>query len=820
MERYVCIHGHFYQPPRENPWLEAIEIQDSAYPYHDWNERVTAECYAPNSASRIIDGERRILDIVSNYARISFNFGPTLLSWMEAYSPEIYQAILDADRQSIQWRSGHGNAIAQVYNHIIMPLANSRDKRTQIIWGIKDFEQRFKRFPEGMWLSETAVDMETLDILAESGIKFTILAPHQASRSRKLGTGRWKDVSWERIDSTMAYLCKLPSGRRINIFFYDGPISHAVAFKKLLNRGEDFANRLLAGFSDSRQHPQILNIALDGETYGHHHRFGDMALAYALNYIETKGDARLTNYGEFLEAHPPAYEVQIFENTSWSCTHGIERWRSNCGCNSGGHPEWSQQWRTPLRDALDWLRDQMTFRYEHKAREYLKKPWKARDEYIGVILKRSKENIDSFVQRHAIRKLSDNEKIIVLKLLETQRHAMLMYTSCGWFFDELSGIETVQVIQYAGRALQLSEELFKDGIEDAFLKRLGNAESNLAEHKDGADIYEKFVKPSMIDLKKVGVHYAVSSLFEEYAESTKVYSYKITREDYQVVQADRTKLALGRVSVASETTGESEILSFCVLSLGSHVLNGGVRTFLGHEAYQSMKNEIAEAFEKGAFADIIRLMDNHFGMHNFSLIHLFRDEQRKILNLVISEAMQEFEDSCQSLYEHNRILMGFLQETGVPIPKAFHTAAEFTLNSDIKKVYAHVSALKGEKIDVGKIQNIIDDIKKWDITVDSVDLEFIIRRNLEGIMEKLYRNSLDFSLLLEIQKIIKLLQSLSIELNFWQVQNIYYKIAKTAYKEFLLQARGGDEDTVKGVEVFRDIGQMLFFNISAVLTED
>lgn len=814
MDRYICIHGHFYQPPRENPWLEAIEIQDSAHPYHDWNERVTAECYAPNYASRILDGERRIMDIVGNYAKISFNFGPTVLSWMEVYSPEIYQAILDADRQSIEWRSGHGNAIAQVYNHIIMPLANARDKRTQIIWGIKDFEHRFKRFPEGMWLTETAVDIETLDILAELGIKFTILASHQAFRVRKIGTGKWKDVSDGRIDPTMAYLCKLPSGRRINIFFYDGPISRAVAFEKLLNRGEDFANRLVSGFSDLRQWTQIQNIATDGETYGHHHRFGDMALAFALNYIETNGMARLTNYGEYIENYPPSHEVEIFENTSWSCAHGIERWRSNCGCNSGGNPEWNQEWRGPLRDALDWLRDQLAIKFEDKIKEYVRNPWNARNEYIEIILDRSEGNVDRFFERHAVRNLNRNEKIVALKLLEIQRHAMLMYTSCGWFFDELSGLETVQVIQYAGRAIQLSKELFNDGIESGFLERLAEAKSNLPEHRDGAHIYEKFVKPAMIDLKKVGVHYAVSSLFEDYRDKTCIYSYVVTKEDYQRIQAGRTKLAIGRISVASAITWESELITFCVLHLGNHDLNGGVRTFLGPEAYQSMKDEIITTFEKGSFADIVRLMDKHFGMHNYSLVQLFRDEQRKILDLLISSTMEELESSYRRMYENNRILMSFLQETGMPIPKAFLTAAEFTLNFDIKKAFSE------EGFEVDRVQNIINDIKRWDVPVDFIELEFIIRHKLQGIMDKLYRNPSDFSLLLEVQKVIELLKSLPIETNFWQMQNIYYKMAKTTYKEFLLKARSGDGDAARWVKAFKHIGDMLLFNISKVLPED
>ncbi|MCA1724656.1 MAG: glycoside hydrolase, partial [Thermomicrobia bacterium] len=351
--RYVCIHGHFYQPPRENPWLEAIELQDSAYPYHDWNERITAECYAPNAASRILSGAGRIAQIVQNYARISFNFGPTLLAWMEAQAPDTYAAILDADRESRDRFSGHGAAMAQVYNHIILPLANRRDKWTQIHWGIADFTHRFGRAPEGMWLSETAVDLETLDILAEQGIAFTVLAPSQAGMVREIGAEEWEDVSGARIDPTRAYVQQLPSGRTIALFFYDGPISRGVAFEGLLDRGENLVNRLLGAFSDERDWPQLVHIATDGETYGHHHAHGDMALAYALHHIEAHDLAHLTIYGEYLERFPPTHEVQIIENTAWSCDHGVERWRSNCGCNTGGRPDWNQQWRGPLRAALD-----------------------------------------------------------------------------------------------------------------------------------------------------------------------------------------------------------------------------------------------------------------------------------------------------------------------------------------------------------------------------------------------------------------------------------------------------------------------------------
>jgi len=816
MERYICIHAHFYQPPRENPWLEAIEIQDSSYPYHDWNAKITAECYASNSASRNLDGEGRIFNIVSNYSRISFNFGPTLLSWIETNSPETYQAILDSDKQSIEWRSGHGNALAQVYNHIIMPLANTRDKHTQVLWGVKDFEYRFKRFPEGMWLAETAVDIETLEILAEMGIKFTILSPGQASKTRKIGFGKWKDVSGSRIDPTMPYQCRLPSGRTITIFFYDGPISHAVAFEDLLNRGEDFANRLLSGFSDARQWPQILHIATDGETYGHHHRFGDMALAYALNYIESNGMARLTNYGEYLEKHPPTHEVQIFENSSWSCVHGIERWRDNCGCNSGGNLGWNQEWRKPLRESFDWLRDRLAFIYEHMAAEFLKDPWMARNEYIDMILDRSEENTQRFFNKHAGREFSLEERINVLKLLEMQRHALLMYTSCGWFFDDLSGIETVQVIQYAGRAIQLSEELFKEALEDAFKMRLSQAKSNVSQHQDGSKIYENFVKPAMIDLMKVGAHYAVSSLFEDYVEETTIYSYLVTREDYQKIEAGNIQLAIGRILVSSKITMESERFSFCILHFGSHALNGGVHTFIDHEAYQKTKDAIITTFEKGDFMDIVRIMDNYFGMHSYSLIDLFRDQQRTILNLLISKTLEDLETTYRHMFENNKILMSFLQETGMPVPvrRVFLPASEVTLNFDIKK------AFQEDIIDTTRIQNLIQDLQKWDVSLDLIDIEFTAMRKLEELMERFSQNPSNLALLFDIQKRVELLKLLPVEFNFWQTQNIYYKMAKTAYGKFRTKAKAGDEDAKKWIGIFKHIGEMLFFNILLVLPEN
>ncbi|NTW49488.1 MAG: DUF3536 domain-containing protein, partial [Chlorobiales bacterium] len=407
MNRYICIHGHFYQPPRENPWLEEIEVQDSSYPFKNWNERITSECYAPNTSSRILDHDK-IIEIVNNYSKISFNFGPTLLSWMERHSPQVYQAILDADKESRKRFSGHGAAIAQVYNHIIMPLANERDKHTEVIWGIRDFEHRFKRKPEGMWLAETAVDIETLEVLAAHGIKFTILAPRQAMRVRRIGETEWHDVSGEKIDTRFPYLCELPSGANIALFFYDGMISRDLAFGELAYNGENLARRLHAVFGEEESQPILAHVATDGETYGHHHRHGDRALAYCLYFTEKNNLAKITIYAEHLRQHPPTNEVEIIENTSWSCYHGIERWRRNCGCN-GGSPGWSQVWRDPLRSGLDRLRDELIKIYEQHAGAFFTDPWRARNDYIEVILDRTLENVERFLAQNVGRDLSPDE---------------------------------------------------------------------------------------------------------------------------------------------------------------------------------------------------------------------------------------------------------------------------------------------------------------------------------------------------------------------------------------------------------------------------
>ena len=805
MHRYVCIHGHFYQPPRENPWLEAIEGQPSAYPYHDWNERISAECYAPNANARILDGENRIVSIVNNYASMSFNFGPTLLSWLEEKEPDVYRAILAADAESARRFSGHGSALAQAYNHAILPLANARDRRTQVVWGVRDFRRRFGRVPEGMWLPETAVDLSSLEALAAEGIAFTILAPHQASHFREVGEEAWTEVAAEKIDPTQPYRVTLRSGGSIAVFFYDGPVSRAIAFERLLTTGERFAERLAGAFGDGAERPRLVHVATDGETYGHHHRHGDMALAYALHTLAEKQLARLTNYGEFLEKHPPTHEAKIHENTSWSCAHGVERWRSDCGCQSGAHPGWNQAWRAPLREALDALRDTLAEPWEAHAASLLRDPWAARDDYVDVLLDRSPESADRFLAAHTVRPPDEAARTAIWKLLEMQRHALLMYTSCGWFFDDVGGIEARQVIQYAGRVLQLAGELFGPGLEEPFLAILEKARSNDADVGDGRRLYEDSVRPAVVSLAKVGAHYGVSSLFSDYAESDRVYCYDVARLDYRRAASGRARLAVGRARIRSEITGESGEFAFGVLHLGDHNLSGGAIAFPGEEGYDALAAKVLEPFRKADLTETLRQVDRAFGSGVYTLRLLFRDEQQKVLARILSAVLESADRVYRELYEENAPLMRFLSGHGIAQPRGLRLAAELALNTGLR------SALQPPGPEPARLAALVDEARHVGVSLHEDGLGLAVDGALERLAGGLREGPPARARLEELEAVVDLARQLPFEVDFWKVQNVYYHALQSLLPEW---RRDGSAAARQWVERFLALGQKLSVKVT------
>ncbi|WP_242927245.1 DUF3536 domain-containing protein [Pontibacter vulgaris] len=796
MNRYICIHGHFYQPPRENPWLNEVEIQDSAHPFHDWNERITEECYARNSASRILGAEDAIVDIVNNYARMSFNFGPTLLEWMQKKSPDTYQALLDADKESQSRFSGHGSALAQVYNHMIMPLANERDKHTQVLWGMYDFRKRFGRDPEGMWLGETAADYATLEVLAEHGIRFTILSPYQAKSFRMIGEKDWQDGTGAKINPRRPYSCKLPSGKTITLFFYDAPVSQGIAFEGLLSSGEKFADRLVEAFDEEDTEQQLVHIATDGETYGHHHRFGEMALSYALNHIQTEELANTTIYGEFLERFPPAYEAEIVENTSWSCVHGIERWRSNCGCNTGTHPTWNQEWRGPLRAAFDWLRDQLIPIYEQEMNKLNIDPWITRNNYIQVIMDRSEENVDNFLRTYTKHELSKEEKIRVLKLLEMQYHTMLMYTSCGWFFDEVTGIETMQDILYAARAQQLARDVTGHDYETEFVNMLENAKSNVKEYGNAANAYKSVVKPTMLDLLRVGAHYAVSSLFSNYPKELDLYSYKATTLQYKLQEAGRQKLAVGSAFIKSKITLEEVTISFAVLHLGDHQLFGGVREVMSDDTFEKIQQELSEAFNKGSVSEVIMLLDKHFEAHNYSFWHLFKDDQRKILDQVLGQTMQGVENDFQQVYDNNYPLMAAMNSLGISLPRPLQLTVEYIVNAKLQRV---LSALE---LNMEELKRLHAEIDRMKIKADLETLNFTATQRVDSMMKEVEQQPEDIEKMKQLTELIKVLDESPLDPDYWMVQNIAFKMKQTVYEEYKAQTGSLNSQAVAWCEEF------------------
>ncbi|MDX1567822.1 MAG: DUF3536 domain-containing protein, partial [Longimicrobiales bacterium] len=801
--RYVCIHGHFYQPPRENPWLESVERQASALPYHDWNQRVTAECYAPNAASRILDDRQRIVRIINNYGRMSFNFGPTLLSWMGNNTRFTYEAILDADRASRERFGGHGSALAQVYGHLILPLANRRDKETQVRWGIRDFEHRFGRPPEGMWLSETAVDTDTLEVLAENGIGFTILSPYQAREVRPLNESDaegnpWRDVTGGMVDPTVPYRVNLPSGRAITVFFYDGRISRAVAFEELLNDGEIFADRLLNSIPDTNGEARLVHIATDGETYGHHHDYGEMALSYALDRIQETGGVELTNYAQVLAEHPPRHEARIVEASSWSCAHGVERWRSDCGCSTGARPGWNQAWRRPLRQALDFLRDEMVPRYEEAAGDLLKDPWEARNDYVDVLLDRSPETLEAFLSEHAARELRPTEEIRARKLLELQRNAMLMFTSCGWFFADLAGIETVQVLHYAGRVIQLGEELFDDSLEEPFLQILEEAHSNVPDRGTGRQIYEGTVGAARVDLEGLAAHYALRSLFgptradpspsgartprdradPEPASNgvEEVYCYRVALQDRTRTEVGGSKLNVGWGDFTSTLTGETERFSYAALHVGDHNLMAGVRRFMGTEAFRSVAREIEKAFSAGELPQVVRILDREFGGPSYSLRSLFRDEQQDILHELFAASVEEAEGVLAELYRERASLMRVGGELGVSPPRVFQVAAEFVLDQGLRE------ALGAHEPEIERVAELILRAREGQVRLDPDEVGYAARRALERVADQAADDP-STGKLRRLERASDLLLNLDFPVSAWGAQNAFHRLLRAHYPE-------------------------------------
>jgi alpha-amylase/alpha-mannosidase (GH57 family) len=791
--RYVCIHGHFYQPPRENPWLEAVEVQDSAAPYHDWNERITRECYAPNSRARLLDAGHKIAGLLNNYAWMSFNFGPTLLDWMEEGAPEVLRGIVEGDRLSRGRRRGHGNAIAQVYNHVIMPLASPRDRRTQVSWGIADFRCRFGREPEGMWLAEAAADLDTLETLAEQSIRFTVLSPRQAKRWRPIGGDEWTAIP-EGIDPSRAYLCRLPSGRSISLFFYDGAISREVAFERLLASGERFVSRLKQGFDDARTHAQLVHIATDGESYGHHHAHGDMALAYALQAVNADPTLRLTNYGEYLALHPPEWEVEIHDASSWSCVHGVERWRSGCGCCC--RPDWQQRWRAPLRAGLDAIKGRLDAIFESRGIRLFFDPWRARDAYINVILRRGDEvhparpagtgsavhaaargAVDAFLAEFGRSGVLPSD---ALSLLEMQRNALLMFTSCGWFFDEISGIETVQCLRYAARAIQLAGR-FGDAtaLEEDLLTWLQEAPGNLPQFVNGRIVWDQFIRPARVELERVLAHHAVTSLFRPPGQHDRLYCYEVETLDHEVRQGPGLRVAVGRLHARSTLTLDEAETAFVTMHSGGLNFLTVLRRGVDQDAYDSLKQRLFAAFDTGSVSAVTALVRAEFPGTGFQVEDLFADDMRRIIGLVLQDRLEEYQATFARLAAHDAGVLTRLGRMRSPVPTPLRLVASVVLDHNLSQ---EIHRLQSESA-LEAMREALDPGSAWGYRPERERLQKELAEELRLVLDEL-RTGADLHVLTSrASRLLDVAGLLGVKLELWQTQNqlleTYARLAET-----------------------------------------
>ena len=800
--RLLCLHGHFYQPPRENPWLEEIEVQDSAEPFHDWNERIAVECYGPNGAARIKGAEDRIQDIVNNYRHLSFNFGPTLLAWLERYRPDVYASVLEADRLSIEER-GHGNALAQGYSHAILPLASPRDRLTQIRWGLADFRRRFRRDAEGFWMPETAADSATLAALASEGIRFTVLSPYQATRvSPRRGT--WHDASGGRFDPTRPYRVRA-GDREIVVFFYDGHIARDVAFGDALSSADALVRRVQGGYDPGRHHPEILTIAFDGETLGHHKKGGDEVLAVAVRRLARGGDLRIVNLGQALDLVPSEWEAEIAERSSWSCAHGVERWRSDCGCHVGAEPGWKQAWRAPLLGALEWLRDRLAELYQREAEGLLPEPWRTRDRYVEVVLDPERRDVQGFLLREAGRQLGHEEEVKALRLLEMQRQSLLMFTSCGWFFAEISGLETVQVMKYAARAVQLAREATGLDLEPALENALALAPSNREIYGDGRITYESLVKASVVTLEGLAAHLAIASTVRDTPGEGTVFCYRYKLEGRYSAASGPATLTLGRMQLESMTTRERCDVLYCVLHFGAADFRCGVTPFRGEDEHAEIEATLFAKLGRVSFARILRLIDLFFPGRDYALRDLFLDERRRVASALMEGTLRRYEEHYREIYEDNLRLMEFLREIDSPIPRPLRVAADVTLTRRLLEVTRRARRGELELTAVeAQLSAAVELARRLQahlrITPVRHDVEALVLDRLEalaGARTPVARAA-------EAAEILAVAERLGMKLDLWEAQNRFW-------------AWAGSPSATLGRDLAAELGRRLWFEPSAVL---
>jgi hypothetical protein len=589
------------------------------------------------------------------------------------------------------------------------------------------------------------------------------------------------------------------------LFFYNAELARGVAFERLLDSGDHFGERLVAAFQSDTDEPQLVHLATDGETYGHHHRFGEMALTFALHELKRRGLVRVTNYGEYLALHPPSWEVEIHENTAWSCAHGIERWRADCGCHSGGQPGWTQQWRAPLRAALDWLQDALDPLFEQQATGLLHDPWAARNAYIDVLLDRTIERIDAFFTQHARRSLGQEEKILARGLLEMQRHRLLMFTSCGWFFDEISGLEATQILRYAARAIEFAK-VWRPTLESEFVDRLRQAPSNVRELGHGGQVYLQKVTPSRVDFPRVVANQAICRILEPGQGRAALPAIQVTHTDYEEDAYGTTALGVGRMTLTSQATLEIQEFAFAALKFSGHDVHCVVSNQLVGDQYTRTKEELLRIFSRHSLSEVVRTLDRQLGETYYTARDLLLDDRRRVLARVSEGVLERLETTYLQLYRENRRLMEYLYELDIPLPQGFTLAAGFLVNRSLSRA---VATLVEKESDGEAIEEILTEARKWRVPLATSEVEQQLCNAVEEHLAALLSDPLSGRGVTAVH-LLEVGDRLGIVLNLWWAQTVFAQVCHRHLRA-LLSRRRHEEPAAQQVTLLRHLGERLGF---------
>ena len=801
---HLAIHGHFYQPPRENPWLGIIEEQESAHPFCNWNSRICAECYNPLTCSPVCDESHRTTDLFNCYAHISYNFGPTLLSWLDKYYPYTVERLKIADKIAQNSYDGFGSAMAQVYNHQILPLSDAKDKHTQIIWGIKEFYFRFNRKPSAMWLSETAIDMNTVRALIDHGIKYIILSPLQASYTRKFGEFEWTGVPDGTIDTRTPYrLFEVDGGGRthfnryLDVLFYDKNISTKISFEHLLTDNKKLEWLIKERYSEEATLPQLVLIATDGEIYGHHEKNGNKHLANVINQLLGTGNCSVTNLDKFLDNNKPSQEVKLWEGvdgkgSSWSCSHGVGRWHTDCGCSDGPH-EYNQQWREHLRNAFDELRFNIRKICETISSELLYDFTDARNDYISIILEPTQEMRDRFLERHAKEKLSKNGQIKLWKILEADRNAMLMYTSCGWFFSDISGFEPQQNMRYALRAAELAQDFSDYNLISLLQDRLKKASSNISNMGTGEDIFNKFILPTRYTTKHLTAVFALLNL------------YKLPLPKYD------SKVVLSNIEISNKN--EMLFITGSSICTDKFTLEKKEHYFLGFSDLKTLNtgvcftNDITEARKMtGLNIKELLILLNNEGIKASALPY---NERKLLNNKILDRALTEADQNLHNFFSSHKTIFEHFTANKLPIPAHLKEIGEEALSFKLKQcIQAGITQEILSDDCINEVHNIKEQANICGLNINMSDSSRIIAKffsnKLSGLLNDLSEDSISIVL-----NLLAFIQDNEFWLENWdELLDIYWSILHLPPREM--------PKSRKIIDNLRQIGDKLYFSKETV----